>query len=261
MAIDYEEFQKWPKGEWQEGEFYGQRRLICAWDDMAALAAEIGNYPGSVWPVAKYPWGTADALARRIRFEPFDAEQRGSGKYTDYEMGILVVDYATKGPVYFGGQLITERLATTDHQTQLDYTDLAWDSAASGTPLRPNEAPHIPYYGLSYERTYHDLLTVPTNLLTWVGYTNSNTVACPVLGLNFPPRTLVYLGALVEATHKIGALPSYQVQYRFDYLPFDRNKFFRVKSAKPDGYKGYWDTMYVKNPDGGELRRYQETVF
>lgn len=264
MAIttSYVELHKWPRGVWREGEFFGQRKLLCAWDDMASLANEIGNYPESAWPASEYPWGPADALARQIRYEPYDAEQKStSGSFTDYEYGILTVDYSTTGPIYYGGQMISERMATAQKSVVLDYTRLSWVSASNGVNLRPNEAPNIPFYGLQYERTYHRLLAVPGDVLTFVGFCNANTLTSPVLGLSFAPETLVYTGCRIHAVHQIGAMPAYDVTYLFEYWPFGLNKFFRADDNNPDGGKGWWTDLYVSNPNGGTLKRYRTVNF
>jgi hypothetical protein len=262
FTVDHAEMVQFPKGYWHDGQFFGRRLLLCAWDDMSALAEEVAADGNNQWPVAQYPWGTSNAIVRKIEYKPYPGSQQlsSSGYYTSYEHGLLQVDYSTVGPVYHGGNWISEWLEPTRGYIQTDWRHLAW-AAANGVPLLPGEAPRVPIYGLKYRRKYHRVLAVPSTVMDYIGYANSNAVACPALGINIPPERIVYRGARSEASHRVGTTSSYDVEYEFEFMPANVNKFWRAGKDNGDGTFGGWDDIYWTNPNGGRLKPFPTTTF
>jgi hypothetical protein len=263
ISVDYAELDGWPRWAWRQGEFFGERKLLCAWDDAATLQAEIGTDPDYKWPTAEYPMGPEYALAQEIKGAPHRAEQRGSGSFTDYEMAEVLVRYWTEGPVIYNGQLIKEWLSPTNKMFQLDYTRFSWDGPLGPDMQKPHECPPLEVHGFLYHLKYFRLAAIPAAAKLRAGCINSNAVVAPTMGMTFDPYTLKYRGCRVA--HKIspGHLYTWDVHYVFEFFPFNWQYAFRSTAVNPVPGNGFgtFEAYYVKGAAGGQAKRYQEIVF
>jgi len=143
MAVSYGEVHGYPKSRWVRGEFFGTRKLRCAWADRADLLEELD---GDTWPYADGPYadesdgGNSYAIAREAFIEPLPAQLTADGNMASYEYAIVTVKYSTVGPQLHSTNWIEENLDTTVITQRIDYRGLAW---GDGTDLTSLEAPDL----------------------------------------------------------------------------------------------------------------------
>jgi hypothetical protein len=257
FTIEHSEWHGWPRWRWRQGEFYGERKLLCAWDDQATLAQELDTYPNNVWP---YPGGSSDALAFDIESRPFPARITQAGTTLDprasYQHALLTVRYTTKGPTYVNGNYVEEWFEPWQERHQADWTKLAWDGV-NGQGLRPNEAPTGTYYGIVYVQKFTQLTTPPADTLSFVGYINANAVACYTFNRIFGAETLLYGGCTLRRRVSAGGSQKWSISRRFLYKYDGWNKVWRLDKGVFGGY----DDCFIKDPGGRQLLMFPKTVF
>ena len=248
MAVSYGEVHGFPKSRWVNGEFFGTRKLRCAWADRADLLEELD---GAAWPYADGPYadesdgGNSYAIAREATIEPLPAQLTADGNMASYEYAIVTVKYSTVGPQLHSTNWIEENLDTTVITQRIDYRGLAW---GDGTDLTSLEAPYKILHGLIYSIKYYNVTAVPAAVLTYVGYINSNQVTASSLGLNFAAGKLLYAGARLSHRSSWAGSWLWDVTYYFKYHPAGWNYFWRASTNQYeliDGFTPYPSASFL----------------
>jgi hypothetical protein len=246
MGVEYAEMQGFPIGRWQNGYFDGQRRLKVAWNQSSALLNEL---EGTSWP---YSDGDNYCTPYRADIRPMpNCRQRGSDSIASYDYAIIDMYYTTRGPRWqpLQSQYIEERISSCTKSFKVNTKDaLEW---ADGTEIASGDAPTIMEHGLRYDITYDKVTSMPSQVMSFVGYVNNNSVYSPTLGMTFAADTLMYVGADVASHYSWGKLPRFKITYKFDYWPYGHHMKFR--SGK--GYEVMYDT------DGNIFYPYLRTAF
>ena len=214
MGVSYEELDGWPRSTWDQGDFDGERRMLCAWSDRVALLNELDANP--FWPTSNYPEGPADALIRSARIFPF-ARMLGN-TYAEYEWCVILARYSTRGPQWdaINKLYIEETLDPSGMSFSVDSENLRWVSDEE--PVLANDAPTNHDYLVEYQVSFHFLTSLPTWILSRPGLVNANTFGTAGLGfVSFAPGTLKYMGSAVRGTYSLAKLPRYTVTAKFSY--------------------------------------------
>jgi len=219
MAVSYGEVHGYPKSRWVRGEFFGTRKLRCAWADRDDLLAELD---GTSWPYAD---GVDEAISREAAIEPLPAQLTADGNMASYEYALVTVKYSTVGPQLHSLRWIDESLTPFAFAQRMDHELLAW---ADGTKLAYNEAPSRTTYGLNYMFKLYNQETVPANVYDNVGYVNANAVTAYTLNMTFPIGTLLYSSAHLSRRTSWAGSFLWDAAYYFKYHPWGWNTFPRA---------------------------------
>lgn len=250
MGVSYEELDGWPQSYWDRGDFYGERRLLCAWSDRVSLLNELDA--DFQWPTSLYPEGPSAALARTARVIPFGRMPLTSSQnYAEYEWAIIQVHYSTKGPKWdaINKLFIEETMDPAFMSFSVDNANLRWKN--DDKRVEPNDAPVNHDCLLEYQIAFHFLTSLPTWILARPGLCNSNTFITAGLGISFAPYTIKYMGSSIRGTYSLAKLPRYHVTAKFLFKWSEWNKFWRHDTAA-------WE--YMVNKDGDDYIQHTPVV-
>jgi hypothetical protein len=252
---NYYEEAGWPKGVWNKGEFTGIRRLICDWDDRFALIDWIDRYPNSIYPYAD---GPVDAIATQAAIEGMG--EQGSETYspTDglrapmvlatYPKARVTIKYSTEGPRHVGGGTFLSEWLLPDVTTMpLNPAIFRWNNN-TGKVLDEGERPVHMRYSFQYVIRYHQLVAVPSWVLTRVGTCNSNVVGGNLLGLTFAAQRLLFQPPTIKSTLTVGGRSKYEVTIHYKYHPAGWNKFWRQSTATYEDIYLAGGGQYIQYP-------------
>ena len=244
MGVTYGEVHGYPKSRWVNGEFFGVRRVRCAWADRVSLMDELD---GDSWPYAD---GVSNAIAREAIINPLPAQLTADGNKASYEYAIVTIKYSTVGPQLNGSDWIEESVSPYVVTQRLDYEALEW---TDGTALAYLESPGKILYGLQYMLKFYNVSVIPSSVLSRVGYVNSNSVNSYSLGMTFYPGRLLYGGALLTRRVSWGGSWNWDVTYYFKYHPHNWNYFWRTETNQ-------YETVKITS-SGDTFQPYPTTMF
>lgn len=255
FSVSFDTMDTYPRGVWKWNHYFAVTRLKCAWTDANTLASELYDGVNTT-----YPYNDSGATVVDVGIEPLKRSATGQAtttynaayslsSLTGYVTAVLTVKYSTLGPRWVNGKLVTETLRTFTDIHRLSHRGLVFGVGTDARPLHPNEAPFQLQPGMVYAITYHRLASFPLAVSTVEpGTVNQGAIVAPVMGVTFPPETLVYMGAQVHhATYIFGTSP-YTVTY-----------MFRYKCNENRGWNWCWNQelgefMKVKLPDGNQVK-------
>ncbi len=250
FTVNAFEMQGWPKSRWKNGQFHGERKLICDWDDRVQLLVELNMIENLVYP---YPEGPSNALAYQADIDPQPGAQtsRPSPQTTAYEKAVITVRYRSNWGFLVGGDIIHERIEPTGDFHTVDYTKLYWDSSQA-EQFTSGEAPGRIFYGYDYVKTFRNQVGVPSWVQSYTGFVNSNVVNAPMLQQSFEAETLLFKPpTLIDAVNFAGA-PVWDIYTRLSWVPQGWNKFWYAKNQQ-------YQVAYQS--DGTEYKNHPSTVF
>lgn len=232
---DYWEVFGWPREQYgQNGQFYGQRKLLCEWKDRKAVLLEIAGNGGQLWPYEVIPGGgdympghDGEARAFSCLIEPFRSRMsltQTTNKFASYEWAILTFEYSTTTAIKLSDTWVTEELQPTGRLVNVDITDRTW--TASGDTIEP--ADNIIKWETSFDYVvkYHHLLSIPAAAYMNCNKVNSDVVGSALIGLTFAPGTLLHTRPVVSRSFDPGLLNTFELTYRFPFNPNGWNKFW-----------------------------------
>lgn len=226
------ELPGYPIGDWTEGQFVGQSKLVITWSTVATLLADLSTSPTNQFP---YSFGPTSALARRARVEPLGGRYAAqnnalSSVEASYEKAVVTVWYSTKGPRYNGSDLYEEWFEPSGKVERVDTSLLEWYN--DGTSLKA-EVPHLlrPFPSVDYCQKWFRLASIPAWAFGRIGYINSNSVTAPVSGVAFAAKTLLYKPPEIRISVTLGKVSSYDLICRYGYDPNGWDKVWRPSAA------------------------------
>jgi hypothetical protein len=240
--MTYPENDKYPKETWTQDGFEAVRCVIVPWSERYAEVARIADNGGEL-----YPYNTS-ILARAIGA---GVEGHGNIKGQDanglgyYDDALITIRYSSNAPEYQeSGVFVSEYMEPSGELLQLDYEDFRWESA-SGTELKPSEAPTKLVPGTNYVLVFHRVNFIPAAAESLVDYCNAGPVTAYTLGRTFAAETLLYRGYTASRDLKLGSLPTWRYALTFSHRPVGWNKFWRAGGSPP----GYEDIYHVNGSD------------
>jgi len=243
---DYAELDDYPQEKFGEnGQFYAERKVKCAWGERYDVIYEFGANGGQLYP---YKPGTG-ARAVGAGIAPHGAMTGIASSEASYEHAIITVVYSTATAVKISDNWITEEIQPSGGLIHLNSNELKW---GDGVGLEPAEAPQLILPSFDYVITYHHLFSVPVQAYRYMGYSNLFMMITSVLNLRFAPESLLYVRPWVRRSFDPGLLNTFQLQYRFSYKYTGWNKFYNVKN-------GAWEA--ITNNAGQERKPYPPIDF
>jgi hypothetical protein len=263
-SIDCAEMHGSPISEQQTlmGGFTATRKWKCAWGSRFALMNELLTWPGAAYDSVSQP----QALAREATAVSFPGEQQGSGKTGAYEFAIVTATFRTPtpgtpqsdpGP---GGDnfVISEAIAPTAEFMTVDPTGLRWKTM--NRALENGEAPGRMEVGFIYVFTRYNWVATPQQLidaLSLVGCTNAEAIDATLLGIIFPPESLLFLEPSLQTETRADGVRTTTATFRFAYKGITEaqpgvppvggwNQFWCKKLDSPHGGKGWYDKIIYK---------------
>lgn len=244
------EIPGYPKGKWDTGYFYGVRKVIVGWADRLALLQELDTQALGTWP---YIDGPSWAIARRAEIDPLgDGQTNATGsQLASYEKAQVTIYYSTKGPRWVNNQLYEEKIEPAAEYHTVNPDKLCWGSAG-GTDLTKTESFGRLFYHFDYVQIFHRVSASPFSIQSRVGYTNSNSVVAPQLGMTFAPGTLLFKPPVMSHSVTLSGGDSWDLYIRYGFHPAGWNKVWRQSAMS-------YQDVYVKG--GSQYRNFPSTVF
>jgi hypothetical protein len=228
MTVSYTEIAGSPRNESAtDNEFTATRELKLAWSDRGTF---IGEILGTAYPTV------SAAKAVRVAFQPFGGETGASETVAAYDHALATVEYSTNAIV----DNISESIEPSAEFITLPAENFRWD-AADGDELTDDEAPGKLIRKLDYVLTRHNVTTVPSDVLSLVGYVNNAAVSPTTSGISawsFAAETLLYTPPTMSRTIDSAGASKWKVTLRFSYQPWTWNKFWRADTQA-------WSEIYV----------------
>ena len=215
--VAYAEMKGYPQERYGEnGQFYAERKLKCAWADRYAVIFEVAANGGHFYPYATAPLaGFARAIGAGII--PFARQTSGSSSpIAAYDHAIITVKYSTTTAVKLSDTWVTEELEPTSHAFNADTKGLLWEN--DSTPIDPGEIVKL-VTSFDYLVTYWHLTGVPPAAYTNCGKVNSGVVSSWLLDMSFAAETLRYTRPIVKRSFDPGLLNTFELKYRFSVHP------------------------------------------
>lgn len=195
--------------------------LRCAYTNRAAAAADI---IGTAWPKSG---GTNKPVATSIAIRHVEATSSTDGSGIIYEDALLDVTYSS-GEIT---DLISESIEPqTEFQIQ-DHKKFRWGSG-TGDPLTEKEAPGKIIRGLSLVRTYYQLSSLPTLMLTAPGGVNDADYNSAILGLTFEEETLLLGDPVSNRVIDASGDYKYNLTLKFSINNQGWNKYWRADAEE-----------------------------
>ena len=254
------EMAGWPRTTWIQGDFRGERKLICAWEDIVWMLSELDKE--KKWPYNGAPQ-SVQVVAYRADTEPLPGAQTNEpgDSVASYDKVVVTVQYGMWYQSYEGSSdLIDERIQPHTEYSRVSPRGLYWDSAQS-TQLVGSEAPTRLASSFDYITTFRNKHTVPAWVQSFTNHTNSNRITAPMLGMVFEPETLLFRAPTLERA----------TSYSAELWHVHRTLAFR--GAAPSnaanghatwnqvwrGSTGQYETVYKS--DGSEWKNFPAVVF
>lgn len=132
-----------------------------------------------------------------------------SGQLIYYETSEVTVNYTSKFQ-----DLYSEEIEPTSEYQQIDNKLFRWKS---GGPLSEDTEVGFLRRGLILSKTFFDVLDpLPSSLIDYVGYVNSDTVVNS-MGFVFTPETLLFVPPHLSRTVRFDSTNAWQVGTKFIY--------------------------------------------
>lgn len=183
----------------------------------------------------------------------------------EYDMGIATIVYSTPSPFKLNHPVeknaITERISGNADWTKLPADGFQWGPGATGEALIKQEAPGKLTTGWDYHHSRHNMTFVPVQILSGIGFVNSDLVR-PATGhygqLEFPPETLLFQPPIISVSLSAGGSPT-EIGIS-DRVTMDLRFSFRPNWDTPGeegaiayGWNAYW-RVSANNGKGGYQR-------
>jgi hypothetical protein len=143
-------------------------------------------------------------------------------------------------------ELFAESLEPNAEFITLDYRKFRWTST-TGKKLTAEQAPGKLIVGLDFVQTRFNLVTLPSAILR-PNRVNQNSITARLLGLTFPPETLLYVNSQPARTITSAGATKWTMTSRFSYREDGWNKFWREDKEGGPG----WDQIFVAKTEGGD---------
>jgi hypothetical protein len=210
MSTPFKELAGSPAERFSLDAITAQRRLVVAWEDRYAMAAELlgGSYEFGGWRPAGYP-GRPFVLAARIRVEPWPPSPETQEPLTDIstqlnsysgKFALLVVDYELLDET-----TSRDNLPDAEERTFLsyrmdfgaEYEDLGgqvlrWASDPS-LPVPPDAAPALRVPITEHHVTWHRVINPP-----WAAIRAAVGTVNAAAFLGAPAETVLFDGATAD---------------------------------------------------------------
>jgi len=239
----YTEMDGWPQEQIGEnGQFYAERKLKCAWEDRYQVLQDLGGNGGQLYP---YDILT-DAYARGATIVPFGAmnADETSTPIAAYNDAIVTIKYSTDGAVVkLGTKWVTEELQPTAKLMNVNWEGETWVKSGNPPVVAADNITRLET-AFDYVVTYYHLLAFPAAAVTQVNKINSDSVASYLLGLTFNPETLLHTRPVITRTYDPGIRSTFRLVYRFSFNPHEWNKHWK----DDDYYETTGDPLYPKFP-------------
>lgn len=201
-------------------------------------------------------WGyNLPPILNKIEFKPLPSQKISSSSNpnmpgtANYEWGLLYLWYDTNFQVHDLTKTIVKETLHPDFETV--SLDGNWFRFAGGfTVGNRTLASHIP--GDTYRLNYPFSLNSGRGSVA-PGSINSDTVSCFVIGVSFPPNTLMYTGCEINSTLSNAGYTRWNKTYTFKSRPYSWNKFYNTDN---DTF-----TTLLRLSDGGNFTPYTATAF
>lgn len=214
--------------------------LRCLWSDRFSLVQDIvGNQ--RAWPHGT--WTTVAPRAYAASIKQDTSVFATTGQSNEVVHAIVSVRYGCKVL-----QLVSESLEPTVEFLTLDHNQFRWANAAAdgpGDPVLEAEAPGKLFRGLNLVRTYYQLNSVPTAILTLPGAVNAAQYVSALLGLTFPAETLLFQPPKLDRVIKTTGATGFNMTLKFQYKPQGWNTFWRAKTRE-------WSKMWILADAGAD---------
>ncbi len=239
----YAEISPYPHEQFGEnGQFYAERLLACAWADRYDVVYEIGSGGGELYPYKPSTGARANGAAIRS----WGKMTAGAAGIATYAEARIKVSYSTATAIKISSRWVTEELQPTGQTIPLNPDMLKWQT--SGVVLDPTEAPSVFLPGFDYVVTYYHLLSVPAAAYTMMRSSNASAVASWLLGVSFAAETLMYMRPKVVRSFDPGLLNLFKLTYRFGFNPQGWNVYYDVTANIWDGIKNLDGTLIKPHP-------------
>ena len=268
-----------PTITWERTGFAAVRKLIVSWDIRYDVAREIlggGDIDGDSY-VFHRPHKFPDyekAIATTVKIAPFvsDVSSTGEGQndiLATYTAALLTVEYSTPTFESAGSSgdesgydpsnpiFVTESFESAAEFLNLPTDDLYWSSAAqTADKVSVQDAPGKLLRMLTWNVTFHHVLSYPDEILDWPGTVNQYTHYSPSIGTNkvFAPHTLLCGSPIIRREFSAYGRGAYELELSWTWRCTDGatwNQFL----AKD----GQWQPLY--KGDGSTFTMYQEADY
>lgn len=217
--------------------------------DLQCLASDrfdlIGDILFTPRPYPKFTGFYIYAIAANARpFPGMAASPTPSGQELDYTQDALVhVTYSTRAQ-----DIYTDSLEPYIDYGTLDNKKFNW-AGSPKVPLFENESPPFIQRGCNFVRTRYKLATIPTEVLSLLGYVNDADVVSAQLGLTFPAETLLFQPQGATQTVSTMTVSGWTVSLKFAYKPTGWNTYWRSSTQAFESiYLKGSSTRYIQYP-------------
>lgn len=227
---NYTEMDGWPLEQIGEnGQFYAERKLKCAWADRYLVLQEIGGYGGQLYPYDTY----TGAVANGASIAPLGAMNFAatSSPIAAYDHAVIKVKYSTSTLTKISSNWLTEELTPNMSVQNVDWVTPNGKWLPSNNPVTVADNITMLVTSFDYVITYYHTTNLPAAAFTHINKVNEFAVASWLLGMTFQAETLLHTRPTVKRTYDPGLRNTYQLGYRFPFNPNTWNKHFYV-----DGY-------------------------
>jgi hypothetical protein len=225
-GVEYAEQDGSPQESWTDKGLRSSVKLLTPWDLRYFLVDDILG-SSLLYPPAPF----SQARATEATIVPFgDGIPSANKKYHTYPQADVTITFAydSNGPQTT--DLISESLEPTAEFLTIDNKDIRWDSQ-SGDPVGPGDSPGLMLRGFTWVYTQHKVFNVPSIILSLGSCVNASAVVAPLLGLTFPPQTLLYQPPTLQRKITSQEIEAWSITHRFAYRPQTWNKFFNPKTG------------------------------
>ncbi len=235
----YTEMFGYPKELYGEnGQFFGERKLKCAWADRKDVLLEVAGNGGQIWPYYVVPGGS-EMPGKQMEARAMGASIIPFGKQTDlsespiavYDQAIITVKYSTTTAIKLSDVWVTEELTPTAQLINVNTDKAEWTSGdGNGDPVLPSDNIVKVVPSFDYVVTYEHLGGIPAAAYTEVGKVNSLPVASWLLGLSFDAETLLHTRPVVRRSFDPALINTFRLVYRFSFVSHTWNKHWHIDS-------------------------------
>lgn len=222
--------------------------LRCDWSDRHFVAEDL-LVNNRAWPYGS--WANPPR-AMSVAIRPDGASAQSNSQGLIYQHALLDVDYGFLAEED-GGDLVSESIEPTAEFIKLNHRDFRWNGP-TGEPLTAAQAPGVVKRGMNLVRTYYNLQTVPTSLLTLAGTVNHAAYTSNLLGLTFAKETLLFGEPSLNRTISFDGTEGFTLSLKFAFNPGTWNKFYRTRTSS-------YAEIYIRGGSSSPYKPYQLADF
>ena len=216
--------------------------LRCPWENRYDLVNVLN---GARWPNALNNNGAPRATGFQIEGDgkPGDLVNSDTQVYSyidalvtvSYEQVTVSTDPDPDTPFDF----YTETIEPTIEYLRFPHQLLFWPAPAPPaggigpvgrpTPLSPEQTPGFPVYRERYTRTYIGITGIPAAFTDLQNHINTNPIPSPLLGITYPPRTILYGNRRISYNLKTDGTQSANLSLDFTYRQETWRKYWNFE--------------------------------